>query len=229
MPTHILMVDDDPNICRSTNIYLKKAGYSADFAEDGEKALSLFELNRYQLVILDLMLPKVDGWEVCRRIRKSSTVPIIMLTARGQIHERIEGLHLGADDYIVKPFDPNELLARMGAILRRAASEENFSKETLKLGSLELHLINHQASLLGESLKLPKKEFDILAYFLKHPNRVFSREALIENIWGWDFEGDERVIDLYIKRLRTKLSTKKDDFWEIKTVWKVGYQLEVRQ
>jgi DNA-binding response OmpR family regulator len=226
MTTKIMMVDDDLNICKVTSIYLQKSGYEVVFAYDGEQALKLFDTTKVDAIILDLMLPKVDGMKVCETIRQVSTVPIIMLTAKGQITDKIEGLQLGADDYIVKPFDPNELIARLQAVLRRTQPDKSSSTDLISIGELEINTMNYTVSHNGSELKLPKKEFELLSFLAKHPNRVFSRDELIEMIWGWDFEGEDRVVDLYIKRLRSKLSKTKNQSISIKTVWGVGYQLE---
>ncbi|RXT02367.1 response regulator transcription factor [Ammoniphilus sp. CFH 90114] len=231
MAHKILMVDDDQNICKATNMYLQKERYIVDFAQDGEEALALFHKTNYDLILLDLMLPKLDGWAVCRKIRKRSTVPIIMLTARGQGHEKVEGFQLGADDYIVKPFDPNELLARIKAVLRRTSQDTKISSappsDVITLGNVEISPTSFTVKQNGQTLKVTKKEFELLLFLAQHPNRAFERSELIEKIWGWDFEGEDRVIDLYIKRLREKING--EDSWQIKTVWGVGYQLEVRK
>jgi DNA-binding response OmpR family regulator len=226
MTTKIMMVDDDLNICKVTSIYLQKAGYEVVVAYDGEQALKLFDTTKVDAIILDLMLPKVNGMQVCEKIRRASTVPIIMLTAKGQTTDKIEGLQLGADDYIVKPFDPNELIARLQAVLRRTQTVKSSSTELISIGELEINSMNYTALLNGNEIKLPKKEFELLLFLAKHPNRVFSRDELIEMIWGWDFEGEDRVVDLYIKRLRSKLSKAENQTIMIKTVWGVGYQLE---
>lgn len=221
-----MMVDDDLNICRVTSIYLQKAGYEVVFAYDGDQALKLFDTTKVDAIILDLMLPKVDGMKVCEKIRQASPVPIIMLTAKGQTTDKIDGLQLGADDYIVKPFDPNELIARLQAVLRRTQTDKVSNPELISIGKLEINTMTHVVSLNGNDVKLPKKEFELLLFLAKHPNRVFSRDELIEMIWGWDFEGEDRVVDLYIKRLRSKLSKAENQSIMIKTVWGVGYQLE---
>jgi DNA-binding response OmpR family regulator len=226
MTTKLMMVDDDLNICKVTSIYLQKAGYEVVFAYDGEQALRLFEQTKIDAIILDLMLPIIDGRKVCETIRRVSTVPIIMLTAKGQQTDKIEGLQLGADDYIVKPFDPNELIARLQAVLRRTQPDKSSSADMLSIGELEINTMNHTVALNGHEIKLPKKEYELLLFLAKHPNRVFSRDELIEMIWGWDFEGEDRVVDLYIKRLRSKLSKAENETITIKTVWGVGYQLE---
>lgn len=222
-----MMVDDDLNICKVTSIYLQKAGYEVVFAYDGEQALKLFEQIKVDAIILDLMLPIIDGMKVCETIRRASTVPIIMLTAKGQQTDKIEGLQLGADDYIVKPFDPNELIARLQAVLRRTQIDKKISSaDLISIGELEINTMNHTVALNSHEIKLPKKEYELLLFLAKHPNRVFSRDELIEMIWGWDFEGEDRVVDLYIKRLRSKLSKAENQSISIKTVWGVGYQLE---
>ncbi|CAG9608528.1 response regulator transcription factor [Pseudoneobacillus rhizosphaerae] len=227
MTIKIMMVDDDLNICKVTSIYLQKAGYEVVFAYDGEQALKLFEQIKVDAIILDLMLPIIDGMKVCETIRRASTVPIIMLTAKGQQTDKIEGLQLGADDYIVKPFDPNELIARLQAVLRRTQIDKKISSaDLISIGELEINTMNHTVALNSHEIKLPKKEYELLLFLAKHPNRVFSRDELIEMIWGWDFEGEDRVVDLYIKRLRSKLSKAENQSISIKTVWGVGYQLE---
>lgn len=226
MTKKILLVDDDLNICKVTSIYLQKAGYEIELAYDGEQALRLFEQTKIDAIILDIMLPKLDGMKVCENIRSVSSVPIIMLTAKGQTTDKIEGLQLGADDYMVKPFDPNELIARLQAVLRRTGDAPISSKDLIVHGELEINTVNYTVSVNSHFIKLPRKEFELLLFLVKHPNRVFSREDLIEKIWGWDFEGEDRVVDLYIKRLREKLSKAKNQSIVIKTVWGVGYQLE---
>jgi DNA-binding response OmpR family regulator len=230
MTRKIMLVDDDPNICKVTSIYLKKAGFEIELANDGEKALQLFYEKKVDAIILDIMLPLVDGWKVCETIRRESNVPIIMLTARGQTSDKIEGLQLGADDYMVKPFDPNELIARLHAVLRRTSVEKIDNKmnhkDSIVVGELEINPINYTVYVHGEAMKLPRKEFELLLFLAKHPNRVFTRDELIEKIWGWDFDGEDRVIDLYIKRLRAKLAKDHILSINIKTVWGVGYQLE---
>jgi DNA-binding response OmpR family regulator len=227
MSKKIMLVDDDLNICRVTSIYLKKAGYEVIMAHDGEEALFLFNQGKIDAIILDIMLPKLNGMEVCEKIRKISSVPVIMLTAKGQTTDKIEGLQLGADDYIVKPFDPNELIARLQAVLRRVVEVKPIIQEnTIVRGELEINTDTYTVLVHGLDVKLPKKEFELLVFLVKNPNRVFSRNELIERIWGWDFEGEDRVVDLYIKRLREKLTKAKIQSVAIKTVWGVGYQLE---
>ncbi|NEW07504.1 response regulator transcription factor [Paenibacillus sp. SYP-B3998] len=226
----VLVVDDDPNICRITKLYLEKSGYSVETAHDGDQALAQFDKLSPDFIVLDLMLPKRDGWAVCQKIRAMSDVPILMLTARGQVEERIEGLQMGADDYLIKPFDPNELVARITTILRRTTlrSDAPVPTNLYEIGSLRLDAGSHEVTVEGHYVALPKKEYELLLFFLRNPNQVFTREELIAKIWGWDFEGEDRVVDLYIKRLRQKLSalTQRRDDWSIRTVWGVGYKFE---
>ncbi|MDQ0918264.1 response regulator transcription factor [Paenibacillus sp. V4I5] len=176
------------------------------------------------------MMPKRDGWEVCQKIRAKSDVPILMLTARGHVDERIEGLQMGADDYLVKPFDPNELVARVTTILRRTLlrTEAAAPAHLYEVGSLRVDSLSHDVTVEGQFVALPKKEYELLLFFVRNPNQVFTREDLIAKIWGWDFEGEDRVVDLYIKRLRQKLSvlTNRKEDWSIRTVWGVGYKFE---
>ncbi|MFD2445322.1 response regulator transcription factor [Bacillus sp. CGMCC 1.16607] len=227
MTQKILMIDDDRNICKVTGAYLQRAGFDVEFAYDGEEALQLFHQKKVDVVLLDLMLPKIDGLVVCQKIRKESNVPIIMVTAKGQTVDKIDGLQIGADDYIVKPFDPNELVARIHAILRRTNRIIDENKCVIRLGELEINTSTYSISVNGANIKLPRKEYELLVFLVKYPNRVFTREELIDKIWGWDFVGEDRVIDLYIKRLRSKLLVEKDLSFSIETIWGVGYKLEV--
>ncbi|MFC5450512.1 response regulator transcription factor [Paenibacillus aestuarii] len=228
--TTILVVDDDHNICRITKLYLVKNGFAVLTAHDGEQALEQFEAHLPDFIVLDLMLPKRDGWSVCQRIRASSDVPILMLTARGEVDERIGGLNMGADDYMVKPFDPNELVARITTILRRSSQRQvsPFNSNIYEVGSLRVDAVSHEVTVEGQLVALPRKEYELLLFLVRNPNQVFTREDLISKIWGWDFEGEDRVVDLYIKRLRQKLSalTERQIDWNIRTVWGVGYKFE---
>jgi len=228
--TTILVVDDDHNICRITKLYLEKNGYSVLTAYDGEQALAQFAAHRPDFIVLDLMLPKLDGWSVCQRVRAASDVPILMLTARGEVEERIEGLTMGADDYLVKPFDPNELVARIATILRRSSQRQvsPLPSDIYEVGSLRVDAASHEVTVEGQQVALPRKEYELLLFLVRNPNQVFTREDLIARIWGWDFEGEDRVVDLYIKRLRQKLTvfTERQTDWSIRTVWGVGYKFE---
>ncbi|TXK83897.1 response regulator transcription factor [Paenibacillus sp. N3.4] len=226
----VLVVDDDLNICRITKLYLEKNGYAVVTAHDGEHALQQFDLLSPDFIVLDIMLPKREGWSVCQMIRAKSDVPIMMLTARGDVDERIEGLQMGADDYLVKPFDPNELVARVTTILRRTLlrTKAGTPAHIYEVGSLRIDVLSHDVTVERQLVALPKKEYELLLFFVRNPNQVFTREDLISKIWGWDFEGEDRVVDLYIKRLRQKLSawTERKVDWSIRTVWGVGYKFE---
>ncbi|RTE11627.1 response regulator transcription factor [Paenibacillus whitsoniae] len=226
----ILVADDDINICKITKLYLEKNGYEVVTANDGEQALRQFEEIQPDFIVLDIMMPKRDGWAVCQSIRARSDVPILMLTARGQVDERVEGLKMGADDYVVKPFDPNELVARVATIMRRSSKRAapEAAPHIYESGSLRLDSLSHEVTVEGHPVQLPKKEYELLLFFMRNPNQVFTREDLITKIWGWDFEGEDRVVDLYIKRLRQKLTalTERSSDWSIRTVWGVGYKFE---
>jgi DNA-binding response OmpR family regulator len=225
---HLLVVDDDANIVRITKLYLEKKGYKVNTASDGIMACSLTEQHEYDLIVLDLMLPGMDGYNVCRKIRQTSNVPIIMLTARGEVQDRIEGLHMGADDYMVKPFDPNELVARVDTVLRRvkSADMQEVQEKIYRYGNLEVRLSAGTVFVDDIHIALNRKEYELLIIFIKHANRVFTREDLITLIWGSDFQGEDRVVDVNIQRLRTKLG-KNPKGWQITTVWGLGYKFEV--
>lgn len=227
----ILIVEDDPNISEIVSLYLKKEGYEVDKEADGKKGYEAFLSKAYDLIILDLMLPSMDGYEVCGKVRESSNIPIVMLTAKGEQDEKIKGLDIGADDYLPKPFDVRELMARVGANLRRRKldREENKgeSEQRLAFDTLIFNKKGFEVSLDGQIVEIPRREAQLLKYLMEHPNRVFSRNELIENIWGWDFEGEDRVVDLYIKRLRQRLKPKEEASWNIATVWGIGYKFEV--
>lgn len=229
----ILVLEDDPNISEIVSLYLKKEGYEVDKESDGKKGYERFVTKAYDLIILDLMLPSMDGYEICRKVRETSNVPIVMLTAKGEQEDKIKGLDIGADDYLPKPFDVRELMARVAANLRRRKldREENKNEGDRRL-AFDTLIFNKEAFevyLDGEAVEIPRREAQLLKYMMEYPNRVFSRNELIENIWGWDFEGEDRVVDLYIKRLRQRLKPKKDPSWNIATVWGVGYKFEVSQ
>ncbi len=229
----ILIVEDDPNISEIVSLYLKKEGYQVDKEVDGKKGYEKFLANAYGLIILDLMLPSMDGYEICKKVRETSNVPIIMLTAKGEQEEKIKGLEIGADDYLPKPFDVRELMARVAANLRRREldREESAGEGDRRL-AYDTLIFNKEAfevSLDGVAMELPRREAQLLKYLMEYPNRVFTRTELIENIWGWDFEGEDRVVDLYIKRLRQRLNPEKEASWSIATVWGIGYKFEVNR
>lgn len=226
----VLIVDDDINICNITRRYLEKEGFEVYVKYNGEDALDFLKTNNVDIVILDIMLPGIDGIQVCEEVRRISTVPIIMLTAKGQVEDKIKGLKTGADDYVVKPFDPNELVARVQTVLRRVTStDQQEILSIIKYENLVVNLKSFEVLVEGRNVDVPRREFQLLEFLIKNPNKVFSRDKLIESIWGWDFEGEDRTIDLYIQRLRKRLKTQKKVNWSIKTVWGIGYKFEVNQ
>lgn len=228
--TKILIVDDDKNICELLRLYLEKEGYETALAYDGEQALERFSSEKPSLILLDVMMPKMDGWEVCRRIRASSQVPVIMLTAKGETFDKVLGLELGADDYIVKPFDTKEVVARIKAVLRRytagAEKEEDLPK-VISYDKLSVDLTRYELKVDGKVVDAPPKELELLYYLASHPNRVFNRDQLLDEVWGFEYYGDSRTIDVHVKRLREKLEGVSDQ-WNLKTVWGVGYKFEVK-
>ena len=222
----ILIIDDDENICKIVKLYLEKEGYEAVTALDGKSGLENFMMQTPELVLLDIMMPDMDGVEVIKELRKESNVPVIMLTAKGETFDKVLALELGADDYIVKPFDAKELIARIKAVIRR--SENNsMEEETLKFEDLEISLSTYTVQYCGNKLELPPKELELLHFLAAHPNKVFTREQLLQKVWEFDFYGDSRTVDVHIKRLREKLSGEGHP-WQIKTVWGVGYKFEVK-
>ena len=220
----ILVVDDDTNICELLRLYLTKEGYQVTVANDGEEGLEKFNQVKPDMVLLDVMMPKMDGLEVCRRIRRVSSVPILMITAKDEDADRILGLDIGADDYIVKPFSPGEVMARIRAVLRRipAAAE----KEMLVIGELSIHLPSLSATLSGHKLNLTRREVELLYTLAASPGRVFTRDNLLTIVWGYEFAGNYRAVDSHIKRLRAKLDAYPHDTFTIATVWGAGYKFE---
>lgn len=223
---HVMVVDDDVNICELQRLYLENENFQVTVCHDGKKALELFKEIAPDIVILDIMLPGMDGWEVCREIRKLSLIPIIMLSAKDETFNKVLGLELGADDYIVKPFEPKELIARIRAVLRRYDKQGEVSLQVVYPG-LIINKSNYTVKLNGNDIEMPPKELELLYFLAANPNKVFTREQLLENVWGFDFYGDTRTIDVHIKRLREKLESEEYK-WQIKTVWGVGYKFEVR-
>jgi len=219
----ILLVDDDPNILRLVELYLTKEGFAVETAADGAKAVAQFKANPPHLVLLDVLLPGMDGWQVCREVRKVSNIPVIMLTAKDDTFDKVLGLELGADDYIVKPFEPKELVARVKAVIRRSSAAEAPSKE-ISYPGLNVNITRYTATFLGAQLDMPPKELEVLYFLASHPNQVFTREQLIEQVWGYDFFGENRTVDVHIMRLREKLTGCEAYGWQIKTVWRVGYK-----
>ena len=220
----ILIIEDDSHICELVSMYLKKEGFEVSWAHEGLKGMETFKKETPDLVILDIMLPKMDGWDVCREIKRISDVPIIMLTAKGDVFDKVLGLKMGADDYMVKPFEPRELIARVDAVLRRTAPA--LGPRQIVLPDLMIDMDHYTIKIKNEVHELPPKEMELIYFLAKNRNRVFTREQLIEHIWGYDFEGDNRTIDVHIKRLREKLEGLVSKY-RIKTVWGVGYKFEV--
>lgn len=229
--TRILVVDDEKNICELLGLYLRKDNYEVDFAYDGNMALEKFKTFEPDMVLLDIMLPSMDGWEVCREIRKTSSVPIIMISAKGETFDKVLGLELGADDYVTKPFDTKEVLARIKSVLRR--TDNDFEKdepadqvEEVEFEGLYVSLTNYKLRVKGVDVDAPPKEIELLYHLASHPNRVFTRDQLLDEIWGFKYFGDSRTVDVHVKRIREKLEGVSDK-WGLKTVWGVGYKFEV--
>ena len=231
MSNKILVVDDDLNICELLKLYLENEGYTAFVANDGQAAVDTFAAKNPDLVLLDIMLPKMDGWQVCREIRKTSSVPIIMLTAKGETFDKVLGLELGADDYVTKPFDAKEVMARIKAVLRRSKGESGTAaqeKKTVSYDKLEINIENYEMKVNGVVVDTPPKELELLYHLASNPNKVFTRDALLDEVWGFEYYGDSRTIDVHIKRLREKLEGVSNQ-WSLKTVWGVGYKFEVKE
>ena len=225
MARKVLIVEDDSNIAELVNLYLKKEGYETMVAEDGGKALDLYRAFRPDLVLLDIMLPVMDGWAVCAKIRETDSTPIIMLTAKGETIDKVAGLEMGADDYMVKPFEMKELLARVHAVLRRLGDEEVKARR-LTFDGLVINLDSYELEVKGTRIDTPPKELELLFHLASSPNRVFTRNQLLDEVWGFDYFGDSRTVDVHIKRLREKLEGVSDQ-WSLKTVWGVGYKFEL--
>ena len=221
----ILIVDDDENISEILNMYLESAGYTTKIASTGKRAQELFLEYTPDLVLLDVMIPGIDGIDVLKWVRKQGEVPVLMLTAKGDTFDKVLALELGADDYIVKPFEPKELLARVKAVLRRY-STDNSKSEIIKFSDLSIDPTSYKVIFNKEDIKMPPKEFELLYYLAKNKNKVFTREQLLCEVWGYDYPGDSRTVDVHIKRLREKLTSGEE--WQIETVWGVGYKFEVK-
>ncbi len=224
----ILVVDDDNNICELLRLYLEKDGYIVSIANDGGNAVKTFGDFNPDLVLLDIMLPVLDGWQVCREIRKTSETPIIMLTAKGETFDKVLGLELGADDYVVKPFDTKEVVARVKAVLRRTSvsAPDNAVKEVV-FDKLSINLTNYEMCVNGVKVDTPPKELELIYHLASNPNRVYTRDQLLDEVWGFDYYGDSRTVDVHVKRLREKLEGVSDK-WSLKTVWSVGYKFETK-
>ena len=224
----ILVVDDDTNICELLRLYLEKEGYVVKIVNDGVSAINAVKQENPDLTLLDIMIPKLDGWQVCREIRKFSDKPIIMLTAKGETFDKVLGLELGADDYVTKPFDTKEVVARIKAVLRRTAPASDTSDvKEVNYDKLSINLTNYEMKVNGVSVDTPPKELELIYHLASNPNRVFTRDQLLDEVWGFDYYGDSRTVDVHIKRLREKLEGVSDK-WELKTVWSVGYKFETK-
>lgn len=227
MATKILIADDDPDICEVLKIYLENAGYDIRTAGDGMETVNTFRTYEPDLVLLDIMMPRKDGWQVCREIREQSAKPIIMLSAKGEVFDKVLGLELGADDFIVKPFDMKEVEARIKAVLRRYNARDKFEpEEVIRFDNLEISKQRYELKLGGKIVDVPPKELELLYFLSANANRVFTRDQLLDKVWGFDYLGDSRTVDVHVKRLREKLEGVSDK-WILKTVWGVGYKFEV--
>lgn len=228
----ILIVDDDNNIAELISLYLTKECFDTKIVNDGEEALSVYKSYGPNLILLDLMLPGIDGYQVCREIRAKDNIPIIMLSAKGEVFDKVLGLELGADDYMMKPFDSKEMVARVKAVLRRyqPVKAESPAAAAIKMVSytdLEVNLSNYSVVYMGETIDMPPKELELLYFLASSPNQVFTREQLLDHIWGYEYIGDTRTVDVHVKRLREKI--KDHDGWGITTVWGIGYKFEVKE
>ena len=226
----ILIVDDDNNIAELISLYLTKECFDTKMVHDGESALKEFETYAPNLILLDLMLPGIDGYQVCREIRAKANVPIIMLSAKGEIFDKVLGLELGADDYIMKPFDSKELVARVRAVLRRFKVRQpagNPDEKCVSFPDLTINLTNYSVTYMGKQIDMPPKELELLYFLAASPNQVFTREQLLDHIWGYEYAGDTRTVDVHVKRLREKIND--HTAWSISTVWGIGYKFEVKE
>lgn len=229
--TKILVCDDDKNICELLRLYLEKDNFAVSIANDGEEVLKKFEIKEPDLLLLDVMMPKLDGWQVCREIRKKSDCPIIMVTAKGETFDKVLGLELGADDYVTKPFDPKEIIARIKAVLRRTRQSADVIAAQVKEVSydkLTVNMTRYELKVDGKVIDTPPKELELLYHLASNPNRVYTRDQLLDEVWGFEYYGDSRTVDVHVKRLREKLENVSDK-WCLKTVWGVGYKFEIKE
>ena len=226
MAKKALVVEDDGNIAELLRLYLEKDGFEVAIASDGGTGVRLAQSENPDVILLDIMLPVLDGWQVCRKVRETSRVPIIMLTAKGETYDKVNGLEMGADDYIVKPFEVKELLARIHAVMRRTEPEEAPTEKKLSFDKLVINLDSYELIVNGKKVETPPKEMELLFHLASTPNRVYTRNQLLDEVWGFDYFGDSRTVDVHIKRLREKLEGVSDQ-WSLKTVWGVGYKFEL--
>ena len=227
--TRILLADDDPNISRLMQLYLEREGYEVQVCSRGDDAMNAFRRQPPDMVILDVMMPGMDGWQVLKSIRRTSSIPVIMVTAKDETFDKVLGLELGADDYVTKPFDAKELVARLKAVLRRTRGSEEGVDDTLSFPGLTVSKTQYECRYEGEQVEMPPKELEVLYFLASHAGQVFTRDQLLEHVWGFDFAGDSsRTVDVHIKRVREKLPDSEKYGWRIQTVWGVGYKFEVK-
>ena len=227
MAKTVLIVEDDRNIADLLRLYLEKEGFEVLLAYNGMQAIEMFKTSQPALMLLDVMMPELDGWQVCREIRKQSACPIIMLTAKGEVFDKVLGLELGADDYVVKPFDAKEVVARVKAVLRRSGAQDSQKKKEVQYDGLYINMENYELRVGGKQIDTPPKEMELIYHLASNPNRVYTRDQLLDEVWGFEYYGDSRTVDVHVKRLREKLDGVSDQ-WTLKTVWGVGYKFEVK-
>lgn len=225
----VMLVDDDKNICELLRLYFEKEGFGVCIANDGKTALDMIKEERPDIMLLDIMMPGLDGWQVCREVRKFSEIPIIMLSAKGETFDKVLGLELGADDYIVKPFDSKEVVARVKAVLRRSSAVKDSADADgiVTYDKLTININNYEMIVDGKHIDTPPKELELIYHLASNPNRVFTRDQLLDEVWGFDYYGNSRTVDVHIKRLREKLEGVSDK-WELRTIWSVGYKFETK-
>ncbi len=223
----VMVVDDDNNICEYLRLYLEKEEFDVEIHHDGKAAIDNLAKFNPAIILLDVMMPKMDGWQVCREIRKTSQVPIIMITAKGETFDKVLGLELGADDYVVKPFEAKEVIARIKAVLRRSGYQDENSIKKVEFDKLTINLTNYEMVVGGKQIDTPPKELELIFHLASNPNKVYTRDQLLDEVWGFDYYGDSRTVDVHVKRLREKLEGVSEK-WALKTVWGVGYKFETK-
>ena len=225
--TRVMVVDDDNNICEYLRLYLEKEGFNVGIYHDGKSAVDNFQKFDPAIILLDVMMPNMDGWQVCREIRKQSQVPIIMITAKGETFDKVLGLELGADDYVVKPFAAKEVIARIKAVLRRSGYNDSETVKKVEFPNLIINLTNYEMIVNGKVVDTPPKELELIYHLASNPNKVYTRDPLLDEVWGFEYYGDSRTVDVHVKRLREKLEGVSES-WSLKTVWRVGYKFETK-